>query len=30
VNSVQLRDPSRVVRRVIELTGLSSMLPIES
>ena len=30
VNTVQLRDPSQVVRRVIELTGLSGVLPIES
>ncbi len=29
VNAVQLRDPSPVVRRVIELTGLSGVLPIE-
>jgi anti-sigma B factor antagonist len=29
VNAVQLRNPSRVVRRVIELTGLTSVLRIE-
>jgi anti-sigma B factor antagonist len=29
VNSVQLRNPSGVVRRVIELTGLSGVLRIE-
>jgi len=29
VSVVQLRDPSPVVRRVIELTGLSGVLPIE-
>lgn len=29
VNAVQLRDPSPVVRRVIELTGLSSVLSVE-
>jgi anti-sigma B factor antagonist len=29
-NVVQLRDPSPIVRRVIELTGLSSVLHIES
>jgi anti-sigma B factor antagonist len=29
VNAVQLRDPSPIVRRVIELTGLSSVLRIE-
>jgi len=29
VNAVQLRDPSPIVRRVIELTGLSSVLHIE-
>ncbi len=28
-NKVHLRDPSPAVRRVIELTGLSSVLPIE-
>jgi anti-anti-sigma factor len=28
VNNVQLRDPSPVVRRVIELTGLSGVLTI--
>jgi len=30
VGSVCLRNPSKVVRRVIELTGLSELLPIES
>jgi anti-sigma B factor antagonist len=30
VNVVQLRRPSPVVRRVIEATGLSGVLPIES
>jgi anti-sigma B factor antagonist len=30
VNAVQLRNPSEVVRRVIELTGLSDVLCIES
>ncbi len=30
VDAVQLRDPSPIVRRVIELTGLSSVLRIES
>jgi anti-anti-sigma factor len=30
VDAVHLRDPSPVVRRVIELTGLSGLLPIES
>ncbi len=30
VNAVRLRDPSPIVRRVIELTGLSGVLPIES
>jgi anti-sigma B factor antagonist len=29
-DAVQLRDPSPIVRRVVELTGLSSVLPIES
>lgn len=29
VDAVRLRDPSPVVRRVIELTGLSGVLPIE-
>jgi len=29
VNAVALRNPSPVVRRVIELTGLSGVLPIE-
>lgn len=30
VNAVHLRDPSPIVRRVIEVTGLSDVLPIES
>jgi anti-sigma B factor antagonist len=30
VSAVQLRGPSPVVRRVIELTGLTGVLPIES
>jgi len=30
VNGVHLRDPSPIVRRVVELMGLSSVLPIES
>jgi anti-sigma B factor antagonist len=30
VGSVRLRDPSRAVRRVVELTGLSEVLPLES
>jgi anti-sigma B factor antagonist len=30
VNAVQLREPSQAVRRVIELTGLSGVLPVES
>jgi anti-sigma B factor antagonist len=30
VNAVQLREPSDAVRRVIELTGLTGVLPIES
>jgi anti-sigma B factor antagonist len=30
VSSVQLRDPSPIVRRVVQLTGLSSVLHIES
>ena len=30
VDAVQLRDPSPIVRRVVELTGLSSVLHIES
>lgn len=30
VDSVRLRNPSQVVRRVIEVTGLSELLPIES
>jgi anti-anti-sigma factor len=29
VNAVQLRQPSPAVRRVVELTGLSGVLPIE-
>ena len=29
VNSIYLRDPSPIVRRVIEVTGLSGILPIE-
>jgi anti-sigma B factor antagonist len=29
VNTVALREPSDVVRRVIELTGLTDVLPIE-
>ncbi|MEA2140199.1 MAG: hypothetical protein QOC91_298 [Solirubrobacteraceae bacterium] len=29
VGAVQLREPSQAVRRVIGLTGLSSVLPIE-
>jgi anti-sigma B factor antagonist len=29
VDSVQLRDPSHTVRRVIDVTGLSNVLPIE-
>jgi anti-sigma B factor antagonist len=29
VDAVQLREPSQAVRRVIELTGLSAVLPIE-
>jgi anti-sigma B factor antagonist len=29
VKSVQLREPSQPVRRVIELTGLSGVLPLE-
>jgi anti-anti-sigma factor len=29
VAAVHLRDPSQAVRRVIELTGLSGVLPIE-
>ena len=29
VDDVQLRDPSQVVRRVIELTGLSDVLSVE-
>jgi anti-sigma B factor antagonist len=30
VNVVQLRDPSPIVRRVVQMTGLSSVLHIES
>jgi anti-sigma B factor antagonist len=30
VNTVRLRNPSEVVRRVIQITGLSSVLHIES
>jgi anti-sigma B factor antagonist len=30
VDAVQLREPSDAVRRVIELTGLTGVLPIES
>jgi anti-anti-sigma factor len=30
VKAVQLRDPSPIVRRVVQLTGLSSVLHIES
>jgi anti-anti-sigma factor len=30
VKAVHLRDPSPIVRRVIEVTGLSDVLPIES
>jgi anti-sigma B factor antagonist len=30
VKTVQLREPSDAVRRVIELTGLTGVLPIES
>lgn len=30
VNAVQLREPSQAVRRVVELTGLSGVLPLES
>lgn len=29
VGAVQLRNPSQIVRRVVELTGLTSILPIE-
>ena len=29
VDAVQLREPSQAVRRVVELTGLTSVLPIE-
>jgi anti-anti-sigma factor len=29
VEAVHLRDPSQAVRRVIELTGLSRVLPVE-
>jgi anti-sigma B factor antagonist len=30
VKAVQLREPSDAVRRVIELTGLTGVLPVES
>jgi anti-sigma B factor antagonist len=30
VNAVHLRDPSPIVRRVVEATGLSGVLPVES
>jgi anti-sigma B factor antagonist len=30
VDAVQLRDPSPIVRRVVEITGLSDVLPIEA
>jgi anti-sigma B factor antagonist len=30
VAAVQLRNPSPIVRRVVEVTGLSDVLPIES
>jgi anti-sigma B factor antagonist len=30
VKSVHLRNPSEVVRRVVEVTGLTELLPIES
>jgi len=30
VDVVRLRNPSPIVRRVVELTGLSAVLPIES
>jgi hypothetical protein len=30
VDAVQLREPPDAVRRVIELTGLTGVLPIES
>jgi anti-anti-sigma factor len=30
VNAVHLRDPSPAVRRVVELTGLAGVLPVES
>jgi anti-sigma B factor antagonist len=30
VKSVQLRNPSHTVRRVIDVTGLSNVLPIET
>lgn len=30
VETVQLRDPSPIVRRVVELMGLSDVLPIQS
>jgi anti-anti-sigma factor len=29
VDAVYLRNPSRIVRRVVEVTGLSKVLPIE-
>jgi anti-sigma B factor antagonist len=29
VSAVELRDPSHVVRRVLELTGLTTVLPVE-
>ena len=29
VNAVSLRNPSSIVRRVVEVTGLSGVLPIE-
>jgi len=30
VNAVRLRNPSQTIRRVVEITGLSAVLPIES
>jgi anti-sigma B factor antagonist len=30
VSEVQLRNPSPIVRRVVEVTGLSQVLPVES
>jgi anti-anti-sigma factor len=30
VNAIHLRDPSPIVRRLIEVTGLSGVLPIET